>query len=112
MAYPDVDCTLEYDQAWKLLVSVRLAAQCTDARVNVVIDQSDAMGVCHNGRLAKDIAQNQIGTLTTHTRQFQQFFQGIRYLTAILLLQYLHTGADISCLAVSQPTGTYNREKG
>ena len=28
--YPDADCTLEYDQAWKLLVSVRLAAQCTD----------------------------------------------------------------------------------
>ena len=26
--YPDADCTLEYDQAWKLLVSVRLAAQC------------------------------------------------------------------------------------
>ncbi len=36
-AYPDVDCTLEYDQAWKLLVSARLAAQCTDARVNVVV---------------------------------------------------------------------------
>lgn len=36
-AYPDADCTLDYDQAWKLLVSVRLAAQCTDARVNVVI---------------------------------------------------------------------------
>ena len=36
-AYPDADCTLEYDQAWKLLVSVRLAAQCTDARVNVVV---------------------------------------------------------------------------
>ena len=35
--YPDADCTLEYDQAWKLLVSVRLAAQCTDARVNVVV---------------------------------------------------------------------------
>ena len=30
--YPDADCTLDYDQAWKLLVSVRLAAQCTDAR--------------------------------------------------------------------------------
>ena len=37
-AYPDADCTLEYDQAWKLLVSVRLAAQCTDARVNVVTE--------------------------------------------------------------------------
>lgn len=38
-AYPDSDCTLEYDQAWKLLVSVRLAAQCTDARVNVVVEK-------------------------------------------------------------------------
>ena len=36
-SYPDVDCTLDYDEAWKLLVSVRLAAQCTDARVNVVV---------------------------------------------------------------------------
>ena len=35
--YPDADCTLDYDEAWKLLVSVRLAAQCTDARVNVVV---------------------------------------------------------------------------
>ena len=35
--YPDSDCTLEYDEAWKLLVSVRLAAQCTDARVNVIV---------------------------------------------------------------------------
>ena len=24
--YPDADCTLDYDNAWKLLVSVRLAA--------------------------------------------------------------------------------------
>lgn len=35
--YPETTCTLEYDEAWKLLVSVRLAAQCTDARVNVVV---------------------------------------------------------------------------
>ena len=35
--YPDADCTLDYEEAWKLLVSVRLAAQCTDARVNVVL---------------------------------------------------------------------------
>ena len=37
--YPDADCTLDYDEAWKLLVSVRLAAQCTDARVNVVVEK-------------------------------------------------------------------------
>lgn len=36
--YPNTHCTLDYDDAWKLLVSVRLAAQCTDARVNVVVE--------------------------------------------------------------------------
>ena len=36
--YPGARCTLDYDDAWKLLVSVRLAAQCTDARVNVVVE--------------------------------------------------------------------------
>lgn len=36
--YPEAGCTLDYDEAWKLLVSVRLAAQCTDARVNVVVE--------------------------------------------------------------------------
>ncbi len=35
--YPDADCTLDYEEAWKLLVSVRLAAQCTDERVNIVV---------------------------------------------------------------------------
>ena len=34
--YPDVKCTLDYEHAWQLLVSVRLAAQCTDARVDMI----------------------------------------------------------------------------
>ena len=38
-AYPDAECSLDYNEAWKLLVSVRLAAQCTDARVNVVVEK-------------------------------------------------------------------------
>jgi len=38
-AYPMAACTLDYDLAWQLLVSVRLAAQCTDARVNVVTEE-------------------------------------------------------------------------
>lgn len=37
--YPQSGCSLNYDEAWKLLVSVRLAAQCTDARVNVVVEK-------------------------------------------------------------------------
>jgi len=35
--YPDTRCTLDYDEAYKLLISVRLAAQCTDARVNQTV---------------------------------------------------------------------------
>ena len=34
--YPDAECTLEEVDPWRLLVQVRLAAQCTDARVNQV----------------------------------------------------------------------------
>ena len=34
--YPEAVCSLKYDEAWKLLVAVRLSAQCTDERVNKV----------------------------------------------------------------------------
>lgn len=37
-AYPVGICSLDYDNAWQLMVSVRLAAQCTDARVNVITE--------------------------------------------------------------------------
>ncbi len=37
--YPDATCSLDYDEAWKLLVSVRLAAQCTDERVNIIVEK-------------------------------------------------------------------------
>lgn len=37
--YPDAACSLDYEHAWQLLVSVRLAAQCTDARVNIVVEE-------------------------------------------------------------------------
>ena len=34
--YPDALCSLDYGKDYELLFSVRLAAQCTDARVNLV----------------------------------------------------------------------------
>lgn len=37
--YPLAECTLDYANAWQLLVGVRLAAQCTDARVNIVTSE-------------------------------------------------------------------------
>lgn len=34
--YPEAHCTLAYEDAWQLLISVRLAAQCTDERVDQI----------------------------------------------------------------------------
>ena len=34
--YGDADCSLDYENPFHLLVAVQLAAQCTDARVNMV----------------------------------------------------------------------------
>lgn len=34
--YPDALCALNYKKDYELMISVRLAAQCTDARVNLV----------------------------------------------------------------------------
>ena len=34
--YPDAECALHYGKDYELMISVRLSAQCTDARVNLV----------------------------------------------------------------------------
>lgn len=34
--YPDVKCSLDYTKPYELMIGARLAAQCTDARVNIV----------------------------------------------------------------------------
>lgn len=34
--YPDAICSLEYKDAFQLLIATRLSAQCTDKRVNIV----------------------------------------------------------------------------
>ena len=34
--YPDALCALQYEKGYELMIAVRLSAQCTDARVNLV----------------------------------------------------------------------------
>jgi len=34
--YPEAECTLDYKTPFELLIATQLAAQCTDARVNIV----------------------------------------------------------------------------
>ena len=36
--YPDVECSLVYDKPYELMIATGLAAQCTDARVNIVTE--------------------------------------------------------------------------
>ncbi len=38
-AYPDAICSLAYRKPYELLISTRLAAQCTDVRVNIVTEE-------------------------------------------------------------------------
>ena len=37
--YPDAICSLDYKDAFQLLIATRLSAQCTDKRVNIVTPQ-------------------------------------------------------------------------
>ena len=37
--YPIAECTLDYREDYRLLFNTRLAAQCTDARVNIVAEE-------------------------------------------------------------------------
>lgn len=36
LKYPDAQCALQYRKDYELMIAVRLSAQCTDARVNMV----------------------------------------------------------------------------
>ena len=48
--YPDAECSLEYIKDYELLFSVRLAAQCTDERVNKVTPaDGPSLGVAPSG---------------------------------------------------------------
>ncbi len=61
--YPLASCTLDYDDAYHLLVSVRLAAQCTDARVNEVTPALFA-----RFPTVKDMAQADVAEVESYIR--------------------------------------------
>ena len=48
--YPLAECTLDYKKDYELLFSVRLAAQCTDARVNIVCRELFETEIYHEHR--------------------------------------------------------------
>ncbi|MGN1450853.1 MAG: endonuclease III domain-containing protein [Eubacteriales bacterium] len=56
--YPIPECTLDYTDAWQLLFNARLAAQCTDKRVNEV-----AVGLYRRFPTLEDFASADIAEL-------------------------------------------------
>ena len=54
--YPEAPCALHYDTDWQLMIAVRLSAQCTDARVNLVTPHLFAAYPTLEAMAAADIA--------------------------------------------------------
>ncbi len=61
--YPNAECSLEYDNPLQLLISTQLAAQCTDARVNMV-----AKDLYKKYRTAEDFANADLSELEQDIR--------------------------------------------
>ena len=54
--YPDAPCALQYEKDYELMIAVRLSAQCTDARVNLVTPHLFAAYPTLEAMAAADIA--------------------------------------------------------
>ena len=55
--YPDAPCALQYEKDYELMIAVRLSAQCTDARVNLVTPALFAAYPTLEAMASADIAQ-------------------------------------------------------
>jgi len=62
--YSDADCTLDSVDTLQLLISTQLAAQCTDARVNVVAER-----LYKKYRTARDFAEADVAELEEDIRE-------------------------------------------
>ncbi len=85
-AYPDVCCTLDYKSPFQLLVMTILAAQCTDARVNIV-----CKSLFRKYKTPKDFADADQEDLEAAVRTcgfFRQKAKSIRESSRILVEQY------------------------
>ena len=72
--YPDSICSLEYKKDYELLFSVRLAAQCTDERVNKVTPALYARFPTLEALAEADIAEGEQG----HRPGFPNAAAGLR----------------------------------
>ena len=58
--YPDAICALHYEKDYELMIAVRLSAQCTDARVNIVTPALFSAYPSLNAMAEADISTNRV----------------------------------------------------
>jgi len=84
--YPDAVCALQYEKDYELMIAVRLSAQCTDARVNLV---TPALFAAYP--TLESIAQADIADIETYIHScgfYRQKAKDIVYACQMLLTQY------------------------
>ena len=72
------------------------------------VAQANAVGICHDGRLAEDIPHYQVGAFAANPRQGEQRIKIIGHTAVKFIPQHPHTGGNIPRLAVAQPAGLDN----
>lgn len=70
--------------------------------------QTDAVGVCDNGRLAEYITYDEIGAFSSDSGEGKERIKIIRDISAEIIPQHFHTGADVTRFAMTQAAGLYN----
>ena len=63
------------------------------------------MGVRDDGRFPEYVPHDQVGAFSAYAGQGQQLVEIVRHVSAVVVPQHLHAGADIPGLAVAQAAG-------
>ncbi len=84
--YPDAICSLVYDKPYELMIAVRLSAQCTDARVNIVTKELFAKYPTLESFAGADLAE--LEAAVKPCGYYRSKAQNIRDAAQVLLTQY------------------------
>ena len=72
------------------------------------VTESDAMRIRNNRRFAEHIPHDQVRTLSSDSRKFQQFIKIIRDFSIIFITEHAHTCTDIPRFTLAQSAWSYN----
>ena len=85
--YPDAPCALHYGKDYELMIAVRLSAQCTDARVNLVTPALFAAYPTLEAMAEADIAdvENYVHSCGFYKHKARDIVLGVRCFCQIMM---------------------------